>query len=273
MNKDAYYAEADFAAMLRDLVRARFYMLAGALAGLGMGLLLLVLAVPQYRAVMIVGPVQATGKATLDDPDDAADPLDFARFESVLRGPAVAAALTGHDGENFGAGLATARRWRFGAGPVDGNHTDKEKYADIATHLAARVRIAPVGATTLRRVSYDHPDPDFAVAMLAALHEAADHLLREDARRQGDARAAQLRESLARTDNPDHRRVLTTALVGQEQDNMLRSLAQPYAAQIVEPPAAMRRPQWPRPLLFIPVFIGLGLFCGFMAHAVRRSAS
>lgn len=258
MNTRAYYNEATLGDFLGDVWAAKLFVFLGALAGLGAALLFLTLAIPHYRAVMIVGPVMAEG-------DSMAEPLAFARFETILRGPAVAAALRQRPAVMDG--IAHARRWQFAASPRT------EKAADVTEYLGDAVRIEPVGGTPLRRVSYDHPDPVFAVALLRDLYGATDGIIHADSRTLAGGRAAQLEKTLARTRNPEHRRALTEELMREEQKKMILTIDQPFAAQLAEAPAAGPRPYWPRVTLVVPVMVLLGMFAGFVVFSLRRRAA
>lgn len=254
------YADAGFADMLRDLWRARLFVLCGALAGLALAAGMLALGVPHYRATMIVGPVAVKDAAPVPD---TADPLGFARFEAIMRGPRVAAALRADAA--IMAGLRGAARWRIGAPP----RVDDDAY--MAHYLDKRIGIVPVGDTALRRITFDHPDKAFAAALLRAVYAATDELIHEEQRALAQSRAAQISARLRATDNPDHRRALTGALLGEEQAQMMLAIEQPYAALVAEPPAAGMRPHWPRPELVIPVLVLAGMVLGFALSSLRRA--
>ncbi|MBU0858651.1 MAG: hypothetical protein KJ667_01820 [Alphaproteobacteria bacterium] len=256
MSTRSYYSEATLADLIGDVWRGKLFVLAGGLCGLALALLFLMLAVPHYRADMIVGPVVV-------GPADAAqaDRLGFERFEAMMRGPSVAQRLRSQPA--LAAGIAADKNWRHSAAPK------VENAAQVAEYLAEHIRIEPVGSTQLRRVTYDHPDAAFAMKLLQALYSATDALIHEENRRMAGERAEQLESTLAQTQNAEHRRTLTTALMGQEQARMMLDINQPFAAIVAEPPAASARPQWPRPVLVMPVLVMVGVFMGFAVSCLR----
>jgi hypothetical protein len=254
-----YYADATLGDFIRDLWAARLYLLAAGLAGLLLALVFLGLAVPHTRAAMLVGPVSATAAAN----GAAQGHPVFDRFEATLRGPHVAARIFGD--ERLLAGLRADRRWRFGA------TRSLADAADVAAYLEKHVEIMPVGASALRRVRYAHPDPALAVALLAALAAAADEAIRADAQAQVADDKIHLQQSLARTQNPEHRRHLTDRLMTTEETAMMLAQDKPFAAVVAEAPAAEAAPHWPRPAVVVPVLTLMGLFFGFALFNLRRA--
>lgn len=258
--RGGYYADATLADFGGDMWRARGWIAAGLGAGLALAAIFLMLAVPRYEARMLVGPVVAAETQAQEQAQAA--PLDFARFESILRAPSVAAVVM-RDAELV-AGIAADRRWRGARAPETGSA------AQIADYLEKHIRVEPAGGTALRRVTYAHPDAAFAVRLLAAVHDAADTMIREEGRARADERAAQLQVALAQTQNAEHRRALTDLLMGQERARMVLAIDQPFAAAIAEAPAAGAKPHWPRKAVVLPVMMLAGAFFGFALFSLRR---
>lgn len=258
------YADATLADFTRDLWAGRAWLAAGMIVGLAAAALFLMVAVPHYRVIMIVAPVAQYDGDKAEDAARAA-PLDFARFESMLRGPTVAQSIMRD--EEIMKGLAADRRWRAGAGPKVDNA------ARVADYLERRVAIEPVAGTGLRRIVYTHPDPAFAVKLPGALTAAADTVIREEGQRGAVERAGQLSATLAQTQNAAHRRTLTDMLMGEERARMVLAMAQPFAARIAEPAAAGPKPYWPRKAVVVPVMAMMGAFFGFALFSLRRRAA
>jgi len=257
------YADATLADFGGDLWRGRVWIVAGLAVGLALAVIFLTLAVPRYKAQMLAGPVAAP---VVEQNEKAqAAPLDFARFESILRAPSVAAAVKRDAG--LVAGIEADRRWRGARAP------DTESAAQIADYLEKHITVEPAGGTMLRRVSYTHPDPVFAAKLLAAVHQAADTIIREEGHVRAGERAAQLQETLAHTQNAAHRRTLTDLLMGQEQARMILAIDQPFAAAIAEAPAAGAKPHWPRKAVVVPVMMLAGAFFGFALFSMRRRSA
>ena len=143
---------------------------------------------------------------------------------------------------------------------------------ELAIYLERNVRIDPLGATPLRRLSYLHPNPDFASALLRKLHLVADQMIRRDRRRQSQSRIDYLQNSLRKTTNPDHRKGITNLLMQQEHIQMLANLDEAYAAIVVEPASTLPKPAWPNKPLSFAVALFIGLMLGFMIWSIRQRA-
>lgn len=269
-------AEASLSDIVRGLHAARRSIIAGLLLGLMLACLVVLLLPRSYRAVMVVASADgyalgdyasAHGGTTSTYDKIVSLPFwrpmepegistDFYRFVQTSRGPSVADILLKDD--NI---LKTL---------PDGAI---ENAASLSDYNMRRVDIQPVGATPLRKLTYYHPDREFAAIYLRKLHLVADQLIRRDRRRMAQARIDYLSTALTRTSNPDHRRVITGLLMQQEHILMLANLDEPYAAIIVEPAFASAKPVWPDiPLTFGGLAL-IGAFCGFAVHALRKAAA
>lgn len=259
--------------LMRDIRAARRHVLVGALAGAALAAILVFSLPSYYRAVMIIAPAdgyalgdyasaQGGTAGTYDkivslpfwrpmEPEGIS--TDFYRFVQTVRGPAVADIL--RKDETIRAALP-----------------DKATQAASALshYMARRVDIQPVGATPLRRISYHHPDPDFAAAFLRKAHLVADQMIRRDRRRMAQARIDYLSASLERMVNPDHRRIITGLLMQQEHILMLANLDEPYAAIVVEPAFASAKPVWPDKAMSIAGLALIGAMLGYFYMLVRR---
>lgn len=271
-------AELSLIDVLEVVWARRIWVALGAIAGIAAAFAAIHLCVPRYHAEMLVSPaaqIVRAGSAALAGeydyavlpyvakPVDQSASADFVRFEKIATGRSVADILFRNP--RIREGIARDRRFRFeGARAPDGP-------AALADYLAAHVRIDPVGATDLRRISYDHPDPDFAEFLLASLHAAADGTIRAQARHQAAARMDYLETAMDSNPNPDHRRALTALLMREEEVAMMIAMDQPYAAAPTEPPAASSRPVWPRRALFFPVFALVGAMIGAAVGRGGRS--
>lgn len=261
--------------LCRDLWQAKFYIFICVLISFIAAGTFTVFVTPHYKASMIVAP--AEGYALGDyasmiehdrmvslpfwrAKDQEGAPTDFYRFVHTIRGPSVAEILLSDTGVLKGirsGGYAQAT----------------ENKETLATYLSRRIQITPLGASTLRRLSYQHPDPEFAAAMLRKVHLVADQMIRRDRRLQSQSRIDYLKNSLARTTNPDHRKGITNLLMQQEHIQMLANLDEPYAAIVVEPAFSTPRPHWPNPYLVWPTAFFMGFFLGYIIFSFRRSQS
>lgn len=226
---------------------------------------------PTYKAEMIVAPadgyalgdyassIQYDQIASLPfwrpkDPEGAS--TDFYRFIYTLDGAAAAEILIKDDGAIEGI-----------------NRHAKEQIKtpeQLSRYLQRHIKIDPLGATPLRRLSYSHPDAEFSAALLRKLHLVADQMIRRDRRRQSQSRIEYLQNALDKTLNPDHRRGITNLLMQQEHVQMLANLDEAYAAIIVEPASHSPKPTWPNRPLVLGVFILIGAFGGYVVRVARK---
>ena len=252
------------------LWRAKIYILVGVILACFMAAIFLTTVTPRYKAVMIVAPADgyALGDyaSTVQYDQFAALPFwrpkdqegastDFYRFMHTFRGPAAAAILM--KDETVLSGIKKIHEKPISSG------------AALAQYLNKYVRIDPLGATPLRRISYYHSDAEFAANLLRKLHLVSDQMIRRDRRRQSQSRVEYLEKALQRTNNPDHRKGITNLLMQQEHVQMLANLDEPYAAIVVEPASPSPKTVWPNIVVVWVVAIFLGSFCGFVIWNMR----
>ena len=279
MSDAVLYADPTLGQTLRLFWRTKFYWLSGAVIGVCAAFFLLGIAVPHYRAEILIGPAEraANGpdiKALLPDNSSFAvqylintlgtsDSSDFMRFEQILRAPSVAAKLL----EDKAVSYALVKDKKLRVLPDAAKIETPEK---LAAYLQDKIAAEPVGTTPLRRIVYSHPDREFAVYMLEQVRSIADGIIRDEIRTRTETRAAYLQKAMAENHNPDHRRALTALLMEQEHVRMLLAMDEPFAAMVAEPAFAGARPAWPRKALVLPVFAFIGGLLGFAVYAMRR---
>ncbi len=270
--------EITLADLIKDIWSARLFLFVGSVLGFILALLYLWVSVPQYKATMLISPQTRAGSPDISAlfPKNASfaleyvarsfgpsDSTDFMRFEHTLRETSVAMQLM--EDERIRAGVMQDRHLQFGTiSPID-------RAEKLAVYLQKNVRIEPVGDSLLKRVVYSHPDRDFAVYLLNALHSTADHIIRQDIRARTENRATYIEGALDRTLHPDHKRVLTSLLMEQEQVRMILAMNEPFAATVAEPPSAGVKPVWPQRPLVIVFLTMVGAFLGYVFYASRKS--
>jgi hypothetical protein len=267
------FDEATWEDILRGAGRMKFYLLTGAVIGLAAALGFILAVTPRYQAAIVVAPADgyALGDYASSGSVDRSISLpfwrpmetegvstDFYRFIYTARGQAAADILM--KDASVKEGITADPRWHGKAwsAPV------------VSEYLERHVDVMPLGATPLRRITYDHPDPAFAAAMLRKIHLVADQLIRRDRRKQSQARVAYLETSLSKTVQPEHRRGITALLLQQEHVLMLANLDEPYSAIVVEPAASAARPSWPAAYLVVPAFVLAGLVFGMLAGVFKQ---
>jgi hypothetical protein len=249
------------------------------LAELVSAAILWALAVPQFRAELTLAPANPMNGAQfsrlMQDGDNftplsfllqkvgSAGTPDFIRFEATARGQAVAGELL--EDRTILEGLARDRAFLWS------RPRTRWTAAELSEYLERRIDIEPVSGGGLRQLRYSHPDPRFAAYLLSEIHKVADHAIRRKTRGETLGRITYLQAELAKSTNPEHRRALTDLLLEQERLNMLVSIDQPYAADIVEDSASSARPLWPD-IPLSAVLLGLaGMALGFAAFGLRHS--
>lgn len=281
--------EPTLADVLASIWRARYSVLAGGILGALIAYILLLYAVPQYKAVMLVAPPEkdhgslspdisailsgtyGEGLTALPAFRDigaaayAGDHLDgFREFEAVLRGPTVARALLEAQAAFVKQAATDDVLFRFMA------QKTYDTAEGVSGYLQKAVKIETTGPGAIRRISYTHPDRNTAVNMLESLTGQADRLVHRRALERNEIRLSYLREALENVDHPDHRRILTGLLMKQEHILMMLSIGNDYAVHVIEPPAAMAKPDWPYEKLFYALAILAGLFLGYGAGCLLR---
>lgn len=266
-------SDVTLAQFLHHIWQAKFYMLFCSVLTLIIAAIFLFFVTPTYKASMIVAPADgyALGDyASMIENDRIASmpfwrpkdqegvSTDFYRFIHTIRGPSVADILLSDRGV-----LAGIRR--------GGDGEAIQKKESLAVYLDRRIGIDPLGATPLRRITYHHPDPEFAVAMLRKIHLVADQMIRRDRRRQSQSRIDYLKQALERTNNLDHRKGITNLLMQQEHIQMLANLDEPYAAIVVEPAFSTPKPSWPNHYVTWAVALMMGMFLGYLIWSFRHS--
>jgi Uncharacterized protein involved in exopolysaccharide biosynthesis len=257
---------------------------------------------PQYTASMVVGPTARLGAAAMgarlpvlkgyDMASAAAEPgpgdeilSDFARYLELLTSIPIAERLLG-DADLLHALFPDRwdvenERWRPPSGLVpwckrlflsivgreDWVEPDAER---VARTLQDRIVIETIRTGPMRRISLRHTDRDVALRLLGTVAAATDAHLRAEASRRSAAQIAHVKARLAGITVAEHRRALADLLSEQERVAMMIEVDLPLAADPIEPPAAAQRPDWPNPLLIVPMAGLLGLFAGALFLFLRR---
>ena len=267
--------DVSFIYLWHVLIRSWRYWTAGIVASLFIGLSILLTAQPHVKADVIIAPsahleANSYGRAEnipalrllAERLGGGVQSTAFVRFENIFNGVAVADILMQDPRIQKHIGQARPFKWM--------SPRLLPTSAHFADYLERHVHMQPVHSSSLRRIEYFHPDPDFAVYFLQRLHHVTDNLIRQQALIQTQQRTAYLQNAIAEAQNPDHRRALTSLLLEQQQVLMLASAPQPYAAAIVEPAAAHYKPSWPNPRLIFPTLILAGILLGVMVYGIRH---
>lgn len=271
-------AQATLRDVVIDLWQAKTYILVG-MAALGlMAVAFLQSANPHYRAHMMVSPANPMNnidsKSMLGEDSvfalrylaqrvGMANGSDFARFENTYGGMAVAKELI--NDPKIIAGLAADQGFKFSSSKTSWSA------AELSAYIQQRVQLESVGTSTLRRMTYLHPNKEFGVYFINVIHKITDAQIRQDVFTQASERVRYLKDSVAQTSNPEHRRALTALLLEQERLKMLSSIDMPYAANVVEAPATEYKTAWPLAGLVMVGALLIGAFAGYVAYEIKMA--
>jgi hypothetical protein len=265
---------------LLDCWRLKVWIIAGLFSGLILAGVFIFSAVPHYQAKAIIAPAVPMGAAGgtsnaagLSNEDifalrfvfqhiNAGQGSDFQRFETIYNGASVASVLL--KDQRVLAGLRKDVDFKGGRAN-DHNWTAQR----LSEYLHKQMKLQSTGMSSARQLTYFHPDPQFAVYLIGAVHHIADGLIRKAVREEARARVDYLNTAIAQTSNPEHKRALTNLLMEQERVLMLVSIDQPYAAALIEPPITGIRPDWPDIPLVLILFTGIGALLGFIVGSMR----
>ena len=237
-------------------------------------------ATPYYRSSVVIGPSESPMDAvSRQNLDSALGPVyspaeflrlsrqedrqdRFTRLEVLITGQAVAQALI-QDPKIINGVL----RDRF-------MHRDNHENISAALmdeYLDRNLSIRLVGDTSLRRLVYDHPEPEFGQYFIQkAFLQANQHIQNQDTENI-QRRIEHLIKSLNMASNPDQKNALAFLLTLEEQRLMLASSNTGYAAQIVDPFMTTEKPVWPRPFLFLACAILVGILFGYIIHLFTKA--
>ncbi|UKJ74405.1 hypothetical protein H1Q64_11845 [Azospirillum brasilense] len=287
---------------LRTLREGWPILLVGTVLGVVASVTALRLVVPQYTAVMVIGPTARVGAAAMgarlpvligretaaaaSEPGPGDEILsDFARYLQLFTSIPVAERMMADplllrglfpdrwDGE--------AEAWRPAPGPMasakrmflalvgrsDWVEPDAER---VASALQDRLTVDMVGSGPMRRLRLRDADRAMALRILSAAAQATDAHLRAEASRRSAAQIAHARARLAGITVAEHRQALANLLSEQERIAMMIEVDLPLAADAIEPPAAAQRPDWPNPLRVVPMAALVGLLAGAITVSLRR---
>jgi len=152
--------------------------------------------------------------------------------------------------------------------------------ADLQQYLNGAVKITQDPASPVVLITYDHPDPTFAVEVLKALNYETDQMVRERALARATSYIGYLSKQLQIVNIAEHRLTLTQALSEQEKFRMAASADISYAADAFDGPIASLVPTSPRPILVLAIGLLVGivlsipavLLIGDRASTGRRTA-
>lgn len=260
--------------LLNRVWQKREYVLQGIGIGAVVAIALMVLLKPHYEATMIVAPPShdsrtdsfVEGVFVYAPEVEAKIPTgspDFIRFEQSLRGAAVANLLFKMDGMT--AQISKDTTWRG----LSRSITTPE---DLAHYLDNHITIETLGATSSRKITYRHPDPEFAVKLLTMIRKADDQIIRTSMKTETETKIDWLKSEFQKTLNPDHKRALAQLLMSEERRRMLLSLDTPYAVSVVEEASASSQAAVPNRMMIAVILVVVGAICGAIVALIKTES-
>lgn len=268
---DIVVSETTLFDILRDIWSAKVTLLICAILMTGFAFLFITFANTHYKAQMILAPANPMGQETQASTSEGTIQVQqeqlqstaaFMRFETIYQGVTVASVLL--KDQEIQDALMFDRPFEF-------SQTQTEWTPEtFSEYIQKRMRLEPLRGSALRRMTYAHPNKEFAKYMITRIHRISDEIIRRQILQETNGRIGYLNKAMERTVNPEHRRNMTELLMEQERLKMLVSLDQPFAASIIERAFVSAKPYWPDPYVIYPVFIAIGLFLGYLIHGFRE---
>ena len=135
-------------------------------------------------------------------------------------------------------------------------------------YISGSVKVSS-GKSTLITLTYENPDPKFALTFMRSLHKALDDNLRYKALDRSNTYISYLKEQLNLTSLVEQRNALAQMLLEQERIKMMASSSAPYAADSFGPVTVSLRPTSPKPALFLVITFTAGVVLGALVALLR----
>lgn len=291
----------------RDLTAAWRAILGAGVAGLLLALAGLWLVTPQYTASMTIAPTGRIGPAGMGMrvPSAVANPVrpvaeggpgeellsDFSRYRELLVSVPVAERLVSDTdlmSRLFPAAWDAERKeWQRPPDPLSWaarlmrrmvGHPDwaPPDAVSLSRHLRRKLAVEKVHGGPIHRIAFRHEERRFAIHLLSRLHGVADQLLREEAVRRTQKEVDYVRDKLRGISKAQDERALAALLADQERILVMLDVDLPFAADTIEPAHAPALPDWPNPVVLLPlgavVGMGLAIFAATARLGLRHYA-
>lgn len=144
---------------------------------------------------------------------------------------------------------------------------------DVTLRLADKITITALPKSGIRRITLKFKTPEDAVAVLAALHRTADKIVRDRTQIRVQQQIDRLLQALPSVVYPEQRQGIASLLMAQEQQAMVASTGDTFAAAIVSDPVAPSQPVFPRPAIMLAIGAVLGALAAIAGAVVRAGSS
>lgn len=161
----------------------------------------------------------------------------------------------------------------------EGLHLDRWQFPDtqninsaarIKTYLDQALDIRKIGDTSMRRLIYHSPSPEFGQLFLQRIIRFADDHIKARDKKDMLARINYLKQALKQTANAEQRKAIASLLTLQEQRLTLLETDQFYAAQILDPPSSSPKPVWPSLWVLLSFAILGSIAAGYISYVIWR---
>ncbi len=144
----------------------------------------------------------------------------------------------------------------------------------LSSFLGSSIDFSVVPGTSFYKVSFSHPDPEFALEIMQIAYSEADSLLRDQDRVEATKRREYIEGQLKRPAIVDIQQALIDLMKSEQRRAMLLESDLPYAARIIEPAMVSSLPNEPnvQRIIGFPIFISvlLGFIFITLISVLRR---
>ncbi|WP_445678497.1 Wzz/FepE/Etk N-terminal domain-containing protein [Radicibacter daui] len=290
-------ASLSFASLMRALLRGWWVLTLIGLLSIAAAVFYLSIAIPTYKAAMMVVEVKDGSNALLKRlqggasllglaaPSSSQNGASFEEFTALLTSHRVAEQLAQNHSllqEIYAQQWDEKRqRWIEPQGSmVNFKNAIKRMISypqwtppdarDLVTWLSKNVHAVNQGSNLLDRsslweISVTAKDPDFAQKLLEMLYQEAETILRDRRRNELQGNIDYLQKKILDTNLNVYRESLVSMVAQQEQELMVLRDDVPIAARVLDPVTVSNRPVSPRPVLVLALALVLGGSFGTVA--------
>lgn len=169
--------------------------------------------------------------------------------------------------------LSSTKRFFFDVLGIPNDRWYAPNASRLQEYIRTEVSVTEDLDTGTVTVAFEHEDPVFAPALLAALHRTVDRQLQEKSLSRAISYIHHLEKVLRTVTVVEHRQALIQTLSEQERIRMIASSSAPFAADIIDGPSVSLNPTRPQPVLVLIASMLAGLVTGIiavvLAHNVR----
>lgn len=130
---------------------------------------------------------------------------------------------------------------------------------ELAEKLQESIKIITPETLNLREIEFEHEDPAFAQSLLEKLYFETNELIKNDQRKRSSLRVGYIEEQLQMVQVLDHREMLLSLLMSEQQRLLLLEEGSPLGLILVQPPFSPPQPS--SPLVFVGLLVSF--FLGF----------